>query len=82
MEGAGKIEDVNRVFEETDVHSICCASIFHYDFIKKNATKASTTMEGNVEFLSKSRSFHNFETTTIPELKEELLKQGVKCRSL
>lgn len=78
--GAGKSEHVVELFNSTDVHSVSCASLLHYDYIKNNATKASTTAEGNVEFLSKGKSYHHFQTTTISALKQELKKSGIDCR--
>lgn len=78
--GAGNVDHVKDIFMNTNVHSVACASIFHYDFIKNNDTKASTGVEGNVEFLKKSRSFHNFNTSTIMKMKEGLISEGIKCR--
>ena len=37
-------------------------------------------IKGNIEFLKANRSFHNFETTTVNELKKELIRNNIKCR--
>lgn len=78
--GAGKKEHLSQVFKNTAVHSIACASIFHYDFVSNNKTQAASNVEGNIEFLKANRSFHNFETTTISKVKEELAVNNIKCR--
>lgn len=78
--GAGKKEDVSQVIKNTNVHSVACASIFHYDFVSKNDSQSTANTEGNVEFLKTNRSFHNFETTTVSELKKELISNNIKCR--
>ena len=78
--GAGKQAHVTSMFQETDVHSVACASLFHYDFISNNKTQAASLEEGNVEFLKSNRSFHNFETTTILDLKGELGANNINCR--
>jgi cyclase len=79
--GAGKKEDVIKMIKETDVHSIANASIFHYDFVSKNKSESASNSEGNVEFLKSNRSFHNFETTTVSDLKNDLLANNIKCRN-
>jgi cyclase len=78
--GAGKKEDVTTIIKNTNVHSIASASIFHYDFVKKNNSKTISTTEGNVEFLKANRSFHNFETCTVEEVKSDLIANNIKCR--
>ena len=78
--GAGKKEDIVNTFKTTNVHSIASASIFHYDFISKNKSESALNTEGNVEFLKANRSFHDFETTTVAELKNELIANNIKCR--
>jgi cyclase len=78
--GAGKKEHVIDVFEKSNVHSVACASIFHYDFIANNKTQVASVEEGNVEFLKSNRSFHNFETTTISSMKDALGANNINCR--
>ena len=78
--GAGKKEDVVSMIQTTDAHSVANASIFHYNFVSKNKSKFASETEGNIEFLKANRSFHNFETTTVNELKKELIRNNIKCR--
>lgn len=77
--GAGRVEDVVKVFCSTCADAVALASILHYDYIK-NAVAVETTGEGNVEFLSQRKSFHNFETTDLQQLKERLNVAAVNCR--
>jgi cyclase len=77
--GAGRIDDVVKLFCSTGADAVALASILHYDYIK-NAATVDTSGEGNFEFLSQRKSFHNFETTNLQELKEQLNLAAVNCR--
>jgi cyclase len=77
--GAGKNNHVLDLFKNSNPNAVMVSSLFHYNFIKKNESKAST-LEGNVEFLNQKRSFHTFEPCTIKELKEKLFENNIECR--
>jgi cyclase len=55
------------------------SSLFHYDFIKENESRASD-LEGNVEFLKQKRNFHTFEPCSITDVKKELFANQIECR--
>ncbi len=78
--GAGKKEDVAEVISKGFADAVSIASILHYDYIKNNQSNSASDTEGNVEFLKAKRSFHKFETTTLPELKKYLCEQEISCR--
>lgn len=77
--GAGKQSHVVDVLENAHADAVMISSLFHYDFIKQNESKASV-LEGNVEFLKQKRNFHTFEACGIPELKEALIAHQIECR--
>jgi len=78
--GAGEKQDVVDMIKQTDVHSVANASVFHYDYIANNNSESASKVEGNIEFLKANRSFHNFGTTTVIDLKKELMNNNIKCR--
>lgn len=78
--GAGKKEDVANLITETDINAVTIASLFHYDYIKNGYDVGNHEGEGNVEFLKKKTSFHNFQTCTVLELKEYLISNQLPVR--
>ncbi len=68
-----------KVLKDGNIGSAMISSLFHYQFIKENISKASD-LEGNVEFLNKKRSFHTFSPCTIKELKNNLKSHQIDCR--
>jgi cyclase len=77
--GAGKKEHILDVLKNSGVGSVMVSSLFHYYFIKGNESTASD-LEGNIEFLSKKRSFHVFEPCQIKDVKTNLITNQIKCR--
>jgi cyclase len=77
--GAGKQSHVIDVLKDGNISSAMISSLFHYYFIKENESQAST-LEGNVEFLNKKRSFHTFEPCSIEVVKRELKANQIDCR--
>jgi cyclase len=65
--------------QENPADAVMISSMFHYDFIKKNISEAST-IEGNVEFLKKKRNFHTFQPCSINDLKKMLESNQIDCR--
>lgn len=78
--GAGKMDDVVELFKNTKTYSVACASMFHYDYVTKHRSSSADFTEGNTEFLKANRSFHNFKTTSVKELKEKLVENSITCR--
>jgi cyclase len=77
--GAGKQDDVVDLLKQGNVSSAMISSMFHYQFIKENESKASD-LEGNVEFLNQKRNFHTFEPCRIKDLKKRLIDNKIECR--
>jgi cyclase len=77
--GAGNQDHVVEVLKNGNIGSAMISSLFHYQFIKENTSKASD-LEGNVEFLNHKRNFHTFLPTTIRELKKHLKSYQIDCR--
>jgi len=78
--GAGKKEDVETVIKESAADAVALSSILHYEYIANNITNAHSTNEGNTEFLKSKRSFNNLNTTTLLEIKNYLISNGISCR--
>lgn len=77
--GAGNQDHVVEVLKDGNIGSAMISSLFHYQFIKENISKASD-LEGNVEFLNQKRNFHTFLPCTIGELKNNLKSHQIDCR--
>ena len=77
--GAGNKQHVVDLIKEKSADAVMLSSLFHYNFIKKNTSEVSYR-EGNVEFLKQKRNFHSFESCSISDLKNTLLKNKIECR--
>ena len=77
--GAGNKDHVKDLMTNASVNSVMISSLFHYDFIKENVSKASDS-EGNVEFLNQKRNFHIFESCKIIDVKKKLIENKIDCR--
>lgn len=78
--GAGSKQHIFEVIHKANCDAVSVASILHYDYLMKHDATAATGAEGNVEFLKSKRSFHNFKTITLTDLKNFLIDQGISCR--
>ena len=77
--GAGTKQHVVDLMKENTADAVMLSSLFHYQFIKENESKASSK-EGNVEFLKQKRNFHTFEPWSILDLKTSLIENKIECR--
>jgi cyclase len=77
--GAGKIQHVFDLFSINSIDAVTISSMFHYHFIMEQ-TFENNLNEGNVEFLSRKRNFHVFESCTILDLKKYLKQNQIECR--
>ena len=75
--GAGKKQHVVDLIKENTADAVMLSSLFHYQFIKENESKASSK-EGNVEFLKQKRNFHTFEPCSISDLKNTLVENKIE----
>lgn len=77
--GAGKPAHVVEVLTKAKADAVMISSLFHYEFIKENESKSSSS-EGNTEFLRQKRNFHTFESCDIRKLKDVLVENNIECR--
>lgn len=80
--GAGSVEDIIRLVNETTVNGIAVASIFHYDVISKQNTLSSEKSEGNTRFLKEGRGFGKISPVSFAAVVEKLKDLDVVCRAL
>ncbi len=81
--GAGCLEDIYKVIDEGKADAVSMASILHYNFLKKHdSLKQDYSGEGNIEYLKSGRIFSKIKDSSLPEIKEYLIKKGITCRCL
>ncbi|MBF0232786.1 MAG: imidazole glycerol phosphate synthase subunit HisF [Desulfamplus sp.] len=78
--GAGCLEDMITVINESKADAVAVASMLHYEFITKNEMNGNYQKEGNIEFLKSGRRFSKINVATIPEIKQCLYNHNVACR--
>lgn len=78
--GAGGAENVFEVIHKASCDAVTIASLFHYHYLSKHHSGATSPTEGNTEFIKSKRSFHHFQTVTVAQLKEYLINKGISCR--
>jgi len=79
--GAGSWSDVAKVIQNANVDAVCVASILHYHYVKHcTYDPGEFSEEGNIEGLKRGSSFSRITGITIPDLKTNLVKNGVSCR--
>lgn len=78
--GAGKVQDVAEVITLGKADAVAVASILHYNYQPPRENQDDYSAEGNTEFLKQSRSYGSFATTTLANIKQELIQQHIPCR--
>jgi len=78
--GAGTINHISDVIIHGKADAVSMASILHYNFVKKPNVNDDFSSEGNIEYLRNRREFLNIQSTTIPEIKMQLIKNKIECR--
>jgi cyclase len=78
--GAGSIEDVVQVLDNTMSDSLALGSLLHYNLLDK-MTEENWNSEGNYTFLKSGvTKFHKIKSTDIIAMKNELKLRGHKVR--
>ena len=74
--GAGPLENIVEIFKICDVDGISIASLFHYNYLKKNK---KLKLQGSNYFL---QTFNDADKKgiNIGELKKHLVSEGIKIR--
>lgn len=78
--GAGKKEDVRDILVDGNADAVALASVIHYDYIKKHPLEGEFDGEGNLEFITKRKSFSKFQEASLDEIKEYLCLNGFDIR--
>lgn len=78
--GAGEVSHILEIFDNKKLHSVALASVLHYDLAQKFAKQLVQSQEGNYEFLKQNRSFKNFTTCSIQNIKETISANHIPCR--
>ena len=75
--GAGPLDNIVNLFNLSDVDGISVASLFHYNYLKKNL---DSQLKGNNFFL---QTFEDTDKkgTNIKDLKNYLKSKNIKVRS-
>lgn len=78
--GAGKSEDLVSVVQQGSADAICIASILHYHYYLKKLPVYLRENEGNMEFLKRGQRFGLIQSSSLPDLKAQLVRNGIDCR--
>jgi cyclase len=79
--GAGKMEDVKELIEETNIDAVALASVLHYDTIQNiDHSNALLSGEGNKDFLKSGSRFSKINPFTISKLKAYLNRNNINVR--
>lgn len=78
--GAGNMLHIAEVINKGHADAASLASIFHYEFIKKNKSKSKFEKEGNIEFLKSGKNYSKIETKNIKQIKKYLFNKKINCR--
>jgi cyclase len=79
--GAGQLQHVLNLAQQTDISGVAPASIFHYDLIRRVNTFSDTAQtEGNIQFLSSNRSFGKIEPVNLAKTKKALEGLNIRTR--
>ncbi|UCB56886.1 MAG: imidazole glycerol phosphate synthase subunit HisF [Candidatus Omnitrophota bacterium] len=79
--GAGKLDDIIKIIESTNVSAVAAASLFHYSQIDKGLARCKYE-EGNTEFLKTYAQIDNYRPSRIKpisifDLKSHMKKAGI-----
>jgi cyclase len=82
--GAGDVSHIYEVIVQGKADAVSVASILHYNAINYlEYDEDEFSSEGNVEFLQGKRGvkgFSKIQEVTLPQIKENILKNGIECR--
>ena len=78
--GAGNKDDVINVIKKGKADAVAISSLLHYNALKKIKFNSSDESEGNVEFISKKKTFKKFGSMSVVSLKKYLKKNKILVR--
>ena len=78
--GAGCISDIEKILDNTKLHSLAIASILHYKTIFDIDTIDNESNEGNKDYLRSGKTPLFIKPASIMEIKKSLMDKGFECR--
>ena len=79
--GAGKLQHISEVIDNSKVESVTVASMLHYDFVAFQQSNMQNKTEGNTAYLNSGRNtFGKIEPNSIKQIKNYLKEQSINCR--
>jgi cyclase len=80
--GAGKMEDIKNLIEQTSIDAVALSSILHYSAIKViDRDNTFSSVEGNKDFLKSGNLFSKITPAYVKDLKEYLTNNNIKIRN-
>jgi len=81
--GGGSIDDIANIINDSGADAVAISSMLHYATINSyDDGLEGFTGEGNFEFLKKNKSFKNFGSENLFEIKNKLLDYNIALRTL
>ena len=81
--GISNIDDISKLFNNTEASAVAIASMLHYNLLLKNNRISSTNNKsGNHDFLISGKRYKNFGQYNLKDIKKKLLKQNFFSRNL
>lgn len=78
--GAGNHQHVIDAMQTGKADAVAIASVLHYEYARNNLLDFTDSAEGNTEFIRSGRSFKNFQTSTVCNIKTKMLDDGLAVR--
>lgn len=78
--GAGSLQHISRVVQETGVDAVAVASMLHYQSVHQLQAGTHRTGEGNQEFLRSGRRATHVSPASIKQIKQHLDNVSIPCR--
>jgi cyclase len=78
--GAGNHQHVIDAIQIGKADAVATASVLHYEYVRNNLLDSIDSTEGNTEFIRSGRSFKNFQTSTVGNIKSKMLDDGLAVR--
>ncbi len=80
--GAGKMEDIKNVIEQTSIDAVVLSSILHYSTIKSNDfSNKKVSSEGNNDFLKSGGIFSKINPIPLSSLRQYLTNNNINIRN-
>tara|TARA_B100001175_G_scaffold317437_1_gene334368 strand:- start:19542 stop:20396 length:855 start_codon:yes stop_codon:yes gene_type:complete len=81
--GISNIDDISKLFNNTEASAVAIASMLHYNLLLKNNRISSTNNKsGNHDFLISGKRYKNFGQYNLKDIKKKLFKQKFFSRNL